>query len=230
MVMLKLSLTLIIVLLTAVSAEAQRRPAPSRTLAQATKNEPLVDKHYFAGVLYSTANQIDYKGQVELFSTPTDFTATEKTTGSAGVTGGYIFRQTNAFGFSADLTYELPRPSNGIEGSAGNMVVTGTYDDTPSNSLVTAGLNANYSFSDLGIYVFGGVNYPFTIATGNGMSMTGLPGYQLGGGLFFTDSISGEFSYRTVRLKGTIEAPPMTPLEIDEASFSGFVFAVHYLF
>lgn len=232
--MLKNSLTIFIVIFVAVSAEAQRtrnvRPANSRSVAEASKNESLVDKHFFAGVLYSTASQINYKGQVDLFSTPTDFTATEDTTGAAGITGGYIFRQTNSFGFSGDLTFELPRPSNGIEGSAGNMVVRGTYDETPSNSLLTAGLNANYSFSSIGIYIFGGVNYPFTFASGEGMSMTGLPGYQLGGGFFFTEQISGEVSYRTIRLKGTIEAPPLSPLEIEEASFSGFVFAAHYLF
>jgi len=110
------------------------------------------------------------------------------------------------------------------------MVVHGTYDETPSNSLLTAGLNANYSFSSVGIYIFGGVNYPFTFASEEGMALTGLPGYQLGGGFFFTESISGEVSYRTIRLKGTIEAPPMSTLTIDEATFNGFVFAAHYLF
>jgi len=188
--------------------------------------EPPPTKHFYVTALYSSANAIKYKGSADLFGVPTGFTAAESTTGALGFAGGYISREAGRFGYSGELAYELPRTSSGVEGMLGNQAIHGKYDENPSNSVLTLAANGNYSLSSA-IYIFGGINYPFT--SGNGDSLNGLPGYQIGGGFAFSPNISGELSYRTLRLKGTIDSPGLN-LRVDEATFSGMILAVHYLF
>jgi hypothetical protein len=188
----------------------------------------MTDRHIFLAVLFSSANQINYKGNLDLYGSSTPFEATEKTRGVFGLAAGYVLRRSSSFGYGGELVYELPRPSDGINGTAGGLIVHGTYEGSPSKSLLTASGNINFSFGSRA-YVFAGLNYPFAFTGGDGQSFSGLPGYQLGGGFSITERISAEVSYRVLRLKGAIETPPLN-LHIDEATFSGLVIAVHYLF
>jgi hypothetical protein len=206
---------------------------PSYNYSPATTPEPSVvtpelppTKYFYITGLYSSANAIKYKGSADLFGTPTSFTATESTTGSFGLAGGYMARESGRLGYSGELTYELPRTSSGVEGMVGNQRVHGTYDGAPSNSVLTLSANGNFSLSSH-LYIYAGVNYPF--ANGNGGSMNGLPGFQLGGGYVFSRHISTELSYRVLRLRGTIESPELN-LQIDEAAFSGILLAIQYIF
>lgn len=214
------------------SRKSQPSTYPSYNYSPAPTPEPLAvpelppTKYFYITGLYSSANAIKYKGSADLLGTPTGFTATESTTGAFGFAGGYMVREAGKLGYSGELTYELPRTSSGVEGMLGNQGVHGTYDGAPSNSVLTLSANGNYSLS-AHIYLFGGLNFPF--ASGNGDSMKGLPGYQLGGGYVFSRHISSELSYRVLRLQGTIDSPGLN-LKIDEAIFSGILLAVQYLF
>jgi hypothetical protein len=199
-------------------------PAPTPEPAAAPELPPT--KYFYITGLYSSANAIKYKGTADLFGTPTAFTATESSTGTLGFAGGYMVREAGTFGYSGELTYELPRTSNGVEGMIGNQGLHGTYDGAPSNSVLTLSANGNYSLNSH-LYLYAGVNYPF--ASGNGDSMKGLPGYQLGGGYVFSRHFSGELSYRTLRLQGTIDGTGLN-LKVDEATFSGMLLAVQYIF
>lgn len=187
-----------------------------------------LDRHIFVSALYSSANEIHYTGQVTIAGVQTPFAAVEQSSPAAGLAGGYVVRRLNSIGFSGDLTFELPRRSSTIIGQAGNVGVHGSYEGNQSNSLLTANANANWSIG-ADIYIFAGLNYPLTLTSGSGESLSGLPGYQGGAGYAFTDRISLEASYRVVRLKGTIDSPPFN-LVIDEASLSGYLLAIHYLF
>lgn len=195
---------------------AQTTPAPAGPPA----------KYYYMSGLYSSANAIKYKGSADLFGVPTAFSATESTTAALGFAGGYISRAAGSFGYSGEFAYELPRTSSGVEGTLGNQGIHGTYDGNPSNSVLTVGANGNYSFNS-SLYLYGGVNFPFT--SGSGESLNGLLGYQVGAGYIINRHYSSELSYRTLRLKGTIESPGLN-IRVDEATFSGLILAVQYLF
>jgi outer membrane protein with beta-barrel domain len=215
-----------------------RKAAPVPTTATPTYNyfptsppekalpELPATKYYYLTGLYSSANAIKYKGSASLYGTPTAFSATESTTGALGIAGGYMVREASHFGYSGEISYELPRTSSGVEGTVGTQGVHGTYDGNPSNSVLTVAANGNYSLTEH-FYLYGGVNYPFT--RGDGQSLNGLFGYQVGGGYVFTRHISSEFSYRVLRLKGTIDSPGLN-LQVDEAAFSGMILALQYLF
>jgi len=186
----------------------------------------LPEKYFYINGLYSSANAIKYKGTAELFGAPTAFTATESTTGALGFAGGYMARTAGSFGYSGELTYELPRTSSGVEGMLGNQRLHGTYDGNPSNSVVTVSANGNYSINS-SFYLFGGVNFPFT--SGSGDALNGLPGFQLGSGFAFNRHYASELSYRVLRLKGSIESPGLN-IKVDEATFSGLILSLQYLF
>jgi opacity protein-like surface antigen len=189
----------------------------------------LTDRHFFVAGIYSSANQINYKGQLNLFgTTPTDYSAVENTSGAAGLRLGYLHRREFWFGYGGDLTYEMSRSSSGVVGHGGNLTVKGTYDGSPSNSLVAAAANANFSIGSR-FYFLAGVNYPLAFGGGSGQSYTGLIGYQEGAGFTFTDRLSCELSYRVLRMKGSINSSGLN-ISVDEATFPGFILALHYMF
>jgi hypothetical protein len=217
--------------------KARPRKAPSMTPAYNYNPNPMTDaspapaevapsKYFYVTGLYSSASAIKYKGSADLFGVPTAFSATESTTGALGFAGGYMSRVSGTFGYSSELAYELPRTSSGVEGTLGNQGIHGTYDGNPSNSVLTLAANGNYSFNS-SLYIFGGINYPFT--SGSGETLNGLPGYQMGAGYLFARHYASELSYRVLRLKGTIESPGLN-IRVDEATFSGIILAVQYVF
>lgn len=199
-------------------------PSPMTEVPPAPELAP--SKYFYVTGLYSSANAIKYKGSADLFGVPTAFAATESTTGALGFSGGYMSRASGAFGYSGELAYELPRTSSGVEGTLGNQGIHGTYDGNPSNSVLTLGANGNYSFNSA-LYIFGGFNYPFT--SGSGETLNGLPGYQMGAGYLFARHYASELGYRVLRLKGTIESPGLN-IRVDEATFSGIILNVQYVF
>lgn len=224
-----LRIFLLLTLLITATAEAQsyrysrNYPAPPR-VAPATPS--VLERRLFVSVLYSTADQLKYKGTVDLFGGSTAFNATETSSSALGLAGGYISRRENSFGYSADVTYELPRTSKGLQGSAGGLNVTGTYDKSPAISLIALGFNANYSLGR-DVYFFGGLNYPFS--SGQSGTLSGQPGYQIGGGYAFTDRISLEAGYRLLKFSGAIDSPPLN-LKVKEATLSGLVLGLQYHF
>lgn len=201
-------------------------PGPIISETPAAVPELAPSKYFYVTGLYSTANAIKYKGSADLFGAPTAFSATEGTTGALGFAGGYMSRAPGMLGYSGELTYELPRTSSGVEGTLGNQGIHGTYDGNPSNSVLTLSANGNYSFNS-SLYIFGGLNYPFT--SGSGETLNGLPGYQMGAGVMFARHYASEISYRVLRLKGTIESPGLN-IRVDEATFSGLIITVQYVF
>jgi hypothetical protein len=204
----------------AYDAYAMPAPAPAPT--------PVVEKerHWYGGLLYSTANQINYRGTMNLGGTPISYTAVEKVGTSPGVSGGYIKRSPWWFGYGGELTYELPRSSQGITGSGGGLLVNGTYDQAPSNSLLILAVNGNYSLG-ASFYFVAGVNFPFVFSGGD-QSLSGQMGTQEGLGYAFTEKISAELQYRQLVMKGSINNPSLS-LGIDQATFNGFLLSVRYL-
>lgn len=203
------------------------RMGNQRPRANALKRKKsLAGSAFYASALYSTANQIRYKGQANIFGTTTDFTATEGTGGALGISGGYISRRANSWGYSADLSWEFPRSSSGLQGSAGTIDLSGNYAKSPSMSLIIAAFNGNYSIGSKS-YVFAGLNYP--LSTRQSGSLGGLPSFQLGGGFAFTRQIAIEGAYRSLKFKGSVESASLN-LQVQESSFDGFVLGMRYEF
>ena len=71
------------------------------------------------------------------------------------------------------------------------------------------------------------MNFPF-IFSGGDQAMSGQIGYQAGAGYAFTGTISADLQYRDLKMKGSINSPPLV-LTIDQAHFSGFLLTLHYL-
>lgn len=225
----------ILILGLSLGAEAQMsesprsRPRPKRARPQAvappTSPSLAVNSGFYVAALYSSANEVRYKGQI---STPTisgAFTATESTSGAFGLGGGYQYLQTNWFGFDFSAAFEFPRGSSGIRGTSGSNSIRGDYEGDVSTSLLSFVGNANYSIG-VRAYVSAGLNFPMVFSSST-MKMQGLPGYQLGVGGRLTESLSIGLDYRVLRMKGTIDVPPMK-LTIEEASFPGFILSVRY--
>lgn len=180
---------------------------------------------FFVSALYSSANEVSYKGTVATPTVNGAFTATESTAGAFGFGGGYRFRQPGSFGFDVGAAYEFPRGSGGIRGTSGTNTIRGDYEGDVSTSLLSFVGNANFSIGTR-FYVSGGVNYPLVFSSST-MKMQGLPGFQLGVGGQLTERFSLELDYRVLRMKGRIDVAPMN-LTIEEASFPGFILSVHY--
>lgn len=210
----------------AAAAKPGRRPASAD---RAKRSAPVQNGRYKASIVYSFANAFRYEGQVDMFGTPTAFTATDQRTGAAGFSLGYEWRKASSFGFEASATYELPRASKGLSGTAGEYTVTGTWSDPPKTAVAVATLNGNYSFGK-SAYVFAGTNYP--LPTGDSSAeaeFSGLPGYQAGGGYVFTRSWSAEAAYRSIRIKGRFKTGT-SELIVEKADISGFLLNLNYLF
>jgi hypothetical protein len=209
-------------------------PAPAASdsaSAPAVPGEAPVDstrRHWYGSLLYSSADEVRYKGDVDLFGSPTPFTATEGSNPAFGLAGGYISRRRSGFGYGTGLMFEFVRKSEGIEGNAGGVVVTGNYVGSGGTNLWSTHLNGNYSFGS-DFYLFLGVNYPLTFLSKGAEDFRGLPGYQVGAGYAFTDRISAEAGYRMLRLKGTIDHPSIS-LDVEEGRMPGFILSVQYLF
>jgi opacity protein-like surface antigen len=202
-------------------------PAIAPTPAPTPETPVTIDRHWFGTVLYSSANQLLYKGTILFNGAATPFTATETTATAFGFSGGYLQRHGSSFGYSADMTFEMQRASQGLVGNGGGLNVKGVYDKAPANSLLTTALNGNYSIGE-SFYLFGGLNFPFIFTSGD-QSMTGQMGYQVGAGYVMTENISVDAQYRTLKMKGSINNPALN-LTIDEATFSGMILTVRYLF
>ncbi|PWU13470.1 MAG: hypothetical protein C5B49_14760 [Bdellovibrio sp.] len=209
------------------AAKKGRVKSPSPQPARLPPSQPRLStgRHLFGSLLFSTANQVNYKGTANFLNS--SFTATESTNMAFGLRGGYIWRQANSFGYSGDLTFEFVRKSNGIVGTLGSGTgVHGTYDGNGGQNLWTTQINLNYSFGS-DFYAFLGPNYPLTFLIQGSEKLNGLIGYQLGLGYGFSDRISLEVSYRMIRMNGPIGGGA---LQIDEATLPGYILAVQYFF
>ena len=205
------------------AADSSTAPTRSPQIRPNATNRDLA-----ASLVYSSAHQLIYKGNTSIFGAPTSFRATEQTTSAFGVSGAYAQRSPYGIGFSAGLTFEFVRKSQGISGSAGSSTISGSYNGNSGTNLFAAGVNANYSIGT-DVYVFAGVNCPLTFAMQRAESLSALPGYQAGLGYALTDRWSLEAYYRVVRMKGSLDAAPLS-LKIDELTFPGSILGVQLLF
>jgi hypothetical protein len=205
----------------------QAPAAAQKVQPDTKKNEPAYG-HYFIAALFNTANEVKYKGTVNISGASLPMTATDHSSSAAGFSGGYIYRRPSGLGWSAGATGELPRHSSGITGTAGSATVRGTYSGNMSLSLFTVSAGANYSFGS-DFYVFGGANYPMVLSTAETNGLSGLPGYQAGVGYAFSAAWVGELGYRVDRFKGSVDSPPYH-IELSEASFPGLILSVQYQF
>ncbi len=212
---------------------SERRARPPRKVRPPAPPPPMESESstyskrsgFFVSGLYSSANEVAYKGDVSLPTYRGPFSATESTAGTFGLAGGYRYLRPYGFGFDGYVAYEFPRTSKGLTGTAGPNRLNGTYEGDVSTSLLSLVANANYSIGDL-FYVVAGVNFPIVFSSST-MELQGLPGYQIGVGAKVWKQFSIELDYRVLRMKGTIDVPPMN-LQIEEANFPGFVLFVHY--
>ncbi len=209
----------------------RRTTSERQSKKPAVKREPASNgavsggERFYFSVLYSSANEATYKGDTVLFGTPAAFSAKETTEGALGFAAGFRYRSPNWFGFDGAAAYELPRKSKGISGSAGTATVTGTYEGDVSTSLLGLAGNMNYSIGS-SFYLSAGINFPVVFSSGN-QALSGLLGYQMGGGYELTENFSLHLDYRVLRMKGIIDVPPLK-LTIEEATFPGFLFYINY--
>jgi hypothetical protein len=184
--------------------------------------------HWNISTYYSMASEIHYKGQVNLFGTPTDYTAIESSSAVPGIAGGYLWRRPWSVGFDSGLSYDLPRTLNSISGLAGAYKISGDWQDNPKLGLITAALNGNFMLGRA-VFIYAGINYPLAFSGGSETELSGLPGYQLGTGASFLDHWAIDASYRTIHMKGRFSSGSLS-LQVDQADISGFVFTLSYLF
>jgi hypothetical protein len=180
------------------------------------------------GLLYNSANQLVYGGNVNLLSGNVRFVITDQTTPQVGFSGGYFYSRPWGFGYSTELMAELPRTSQGISGTAGDLKVTGKYLGDPKLSLVTMNASGNYSLGKI-FFLFAGFNYPFVISSESSAQFSGLIGYLGGVGGYINEHLQLAASYRLVAMKGHMSSEGME-FDIAEANFKGVMIQLRYGF
>ena len=204
-----------------------KRPLVRKVIRKKPPPAPAKYGHWHASLVYSAASKLVYGGNVN-FSVPTRFVVTNQTTPEFGLSGGYIYTRPWAFGFSTDLMAELPRGSQGISGTAGNLQVTGTLDGNPTISLITVNASGNFSFGER-LYLYAGINVPFVVSSDPSSQFSGLIGYQAGLGYIISDSFRAEAGYRLSAMTGQISSNGIN-FTVTEADFAGALFLLRYCF
>ena len=174
---------------------------------------------YGAGLLYSTANKINYELKGGGFSNSAEVASDP----AFGIDGSFHWFRPMNIGGSARVTYELPRKLKSLK------VGTGTLDlDNYSAAIVVFEASANFTF-DMGAYAYAGVNYPYFMITWPGTTLSGGIGYHAGGGYLITNEIGVDLQMRFLRASGDFKNGVLTQT-LENMRMDGFILTGNYYF
>lgn len=195
-----------------------------RTAAPRRSHSSHGTSNWMFSAFYNLAKEASYEGSTSVSGQSQSFSATETSSPGMGLAGGYMYRPSTGFGFNGQLQFEYGRTATSMSGQAGGSNLGSNYGAGYSTNTFTGAANGLYSMG--GLYLYGGINYPYVMGSSS-VQLSGLPGYQAGAGYALTRKWGVHTEYRAIRMKGTLQAPPSN-LEVSEASLKGFMLFVDF--